>query len=62
MTEIAFSEMGFKKLFAPVLEPNRASMRVLEKNGYLLEGVLRKECFKGGHYFDGYYYARLCLS
>lgn len=57
MTELAFSELGFKKLFAPVLEPNRASMRVLEKSGYVLEGVLRKEFFKSGHYFDGYCYA-----
>ena len=31
MSEYAFGELGFKKLFAPVLGPNKAPMRVLEK-------------------------------
>ncbi len=60
MSDIAFSAMKYKKLFAPVLGPNKASMRVLEKCGYSLEGVLKHEVFKGGHYFDGHYYAKFC--
>lgn len=58
MTTLAFEQLGFRKLFAPVLAPNTASMRVLEKNGYRLEGVHRQEVEKHGEYFDTYHYAR----
>ncbi len=60
MTEFAFSKMGFKKVFAPVLGPNETSMRVLEKCGYRLEGVLEFEVYKAGQYFDVYHYAKYC--
>jgi RimJ/RimL family protein N-acetyltransferase len=58
MTEAAFTELAFGKLFAPVLAPNRASMRVLEKNGYRLEGVLEDEVEKNGRRFDIHHYAK----
>ena len=58
MSERAFTVLKYKKLFAPVLGPNKASMRVLEKCGYGLEGVLKDEVYKGGQYFDGYHYAK----
>lgn len=57
MTALAFLEPKYKKLYAPVLAPNRVSMKVLEKNNYRLEGVLRKEVIKHNHYFDIYHYA-----
>ena len=57
MTDYATSDLKYKKLFAPVLEPNKASMRVLEKCGYQLEGILKHEVFKDGKYFDIYHYA-----
>jgi len=59
MSETAFSTLGYKRLFAPVLGPNKASMRVLEKCGYSLEGILKREVSKDGSYYDGHYYARL---
>ncbi|MFY9269223.1 MAG: GNAT family protein, partial [Candidatus Manganitrophaceae bacterium] len=58
MSDLAFSAMKYKKLFAPVLGPNKTSMRVLEKCGYVLEGVFKQDVFKDGRYFDGYYYAK----
>jgi len=58
MTEQTFATTRFDKLFAPVLAPNRASMRVLEKNAYELEGVLKNEVEKDGQRFDIYHYAR----
>jgi [ribosomal protein S5]-alanine N-acetyltransferase len=58
MSAIAFATQRYRKLFAPVLAPNVASMRVLEKCGYQLEGVLRQEVCKQGQYFDLYYYAK----
>lgn len=59
MTAWALADSRYRKLFAPVLGPNSGSMRVLEKNGYSLEGVLRNEVEKNGRYFDVYQYARL---
>ena len=58
MSAIAFEELGFDKLFAPVLAPNRASMKVLEKNGYFLEGILKGEVVKSGQVFDIHHYAK----
>ena len=58
MTDYATSFLNYKKLFAPVLKPNKASMRVLEKCGYELEGILKQEIFKDGKFFDVYHYAR----
>ena len=60
MSDLVFANMKYKKLFAPVLGPNRASMRVLEKCGYTLEGILKQEVSKGGEYFDGHYYSMFC--
>ncbi len=58
MTEYAFLELKYRKLFGPVLEPNRASMRVLEKNNYLLEGILKQEVIKKNQCIDVYQYAK----
>ncbi|NJD05409.1 MAG: GNAT family N-acetyltransferase [Methylococcaceae bacterium] len=57
LTETAFSSLGYKKVFAQVLGPNETSMRVLEKCGYRLEGVLEYEVFKSGQFYDVYQYA-----
>lgn len=60
MTELAFSTNRYKKLFAPVLKPNKASIRVLKKNEYQLEGILKQEVFKDEQYFDVYHFATYC--
>ena len=36
---------------------NPSSMRVLEKTGFILEGVLRKSVLKDGHLIDSMMYA-----
>lgn len=38
-----FQQLGYKKLFATVLDPNKASMRVLEKCGFQEEGVQQEQ-------------------
>lgn len=58
MTEEAFEVHGFKKLFAPVLGPNVASMKVLMKCGYVSEGMLKNEVAKNNRYFDIHLYAK----
>ncbi|GAB4544795.1 MAG: GNAT family N-acetyltransferase [Pleurocapsa sp.] len=62
MTDYATSELKYQKLFAGVFAPNRASMKVLEKCGYQLEGILKHEVFKAGEYFDIYHYATYMKS
>ncbi len=57
MTTLVFSNGIYRRLFAPVLGPNKTSMRVLEKCGYRLEAIFKQDLFKDGQYFDGYYYA-----
>lgn len=58
MTEFAFKEMSLLKLFGIVLSPNKGSMKVLEKCGYQLEGVLKSEVMKHGRYYDIYHYGK----
>ena len=58
MSEYGFMALGLKKLRATVLAPNVASMRVLEKCGYVREGVLKSEVQKGGVYFDLHHFAK----
>jgi ribosomal-protein-alanine N-acetyltransferase len=41
MTDYGFANRNFRKLCAPVLAPNIASMRVLEKCGYHREAILK---------------------
>lgn len=62
MTTLAFETLKFRKLFAPVLAPNTASMHVLEKCGYSLEGILIQEVYKDDQYFDTYQYAKLAKN
>jgi [ribosomal protein S5]-alanine N-acetyltransferase len=56
MTDYAFS-LGHRKLYAPVLSMNVASMRVLEKCAYHLEGIHKDEVLKDDQYFDIHRYA-----
>jgi [ribosomal protein S5]-alanine N-acetyltransferase len=58
MTEYGFKHRYFRKLYAPVLAPNIASMKVLAKCGYQLEAILKGELQKGGVYFDSHRFAR----
>ncbi|MDR0362441.1 MAG: GNAT family N-acetyltransferase [Planctomycetota bacterium] len=55
----AFDELLFIRLQASVFAGNPASCRVLEKNGFVREGVLRKHIRKNGRIRDAFLYARL---
>jgi len=52
-----FSNFSISKLYAPVFEYNRASMRVLEKAGFKREAILRKAAIKNNKVIDLHYYA-----
>jgi RimJ/RimL family protein N-acetyltransferase len=52
LAEYAFSLPDVTRVYAPVHAYNPASMRVLEKNGFMREALLRKSAFKNGAVID----------
>ncbi|MGH8242316.1 MAG: GNAT family N-acetyltransferase [Steroidobacteraceae bacterium] len=59
VSERALATRGIRRLEAPVFAWNPASMRVLEKCGFMREGVMRNSVFKDGQLIDSVLYARL---
>jgi ribosomal-protein-alanine N-acetyltransferase len=57
LTPWAFATFGLERIFAGVFSSNPASMRVLEKCGYVREGVLRRAVIKDGRMLDQVLYA-----
>ncbi len=47
-----FGVLNLEKAYAFVREDNKASIRVLEKNGFKVSGKLRKDWFFNGKYYD----------
>lgn len=59
VTEFAFRELDLLRVQTGIFEWNPASMRVLEKCGYVREGVQKWAVFKNGRLGDRVLYARL---
>ncbi len=59
MAKIGFRALKLKRVYANVRPGNKASVRVLKKNGFTKEGRLRKAGFKGGKSFDVLMYAKV---
>ena len=59
LCEYAFAERRLHKLRADVIEPNDGSQRVLEKLGFVEEGLLREEKFVRGEHVDVYRFGLL---
>ena len=62
VTQHAFDRMNYLRLFALPFADNIASVRVLEKAGYLKEGLLRSSSVKFGEPRDQYMFARINSS
>ncbi len=58
MTEYVFETFSINRIVAEVWEYNKASMRVLEKNGYFLETVARKGVLKNDFLIDNYIWVK----
>ena len=58
-TKFGFKELKLKRIYAYVFPWNKASMRVLEKAGYNLEGILRKDIKKNNKFIDAYLFAKV---
>lgn len=56
--EIAFSELDIIRITGLVYAPNVASQRVLEKNGFVREGIQKNAVFKDGQIYDLLLYAK----
>lgn len=52
MVKFAFEDLKLNKVFAHFMPKNPASGKVLEKNGMVKEGVLRKHIIKNGEFTD----------
>lgn len=52
MLKFAFEERGIERVWAVVVEDNIGSIRMLEKCGYVKEGVLRRSLYKNGRYYN----------
>jgi len=59
LTDYAFHTLGMSRVHAEVFQGNAASMKVLEKAGYVREGVLQKSVFKDRQWVDEVIYARV---
>ncbi len=57
IVQYAFTNFDLVRLYALVFEPNKASARVLEKNGFKQEARLKKSITKQGHTMDAFLYA-----
>ncbi|MEJ7674738.1 MAG: GNAT family protein [Chitinophagaceae bacterium] len=59
MTEYIFSNFVVVRIFAPVFEINKPSMKVLEKAGFHLEAIHKKAVIKNEVIMDEYLYVKL---
>ena len=59
LVQFGWEKMGLNRIEADIVKGNMASMRVLEKDGFKQEGVLRQRLRKGGKYYDVYQYGLL---
>lgn len=59
LTAYAFKKYKLKRISAMGRAKNKASARVLEKAGYKLEGILRKNKCVEGVYLDDFIYAKV---
>ena len=59
VTDYAFDTFNLLRLFALPFADNTGSIRVLEKAGYTLEGIVRSSCVKFGTARDQLLYAKI---
>lgn len=58
MTAYAFENFNVIRIVAGVFEFNKASMRALEKNGYILECIRKKATIKNSEIIDDYVWVK----
>lgn len=48
--DFAFNQRGMERVWATIVETNKASIRMNEKCGFVQEGVMRKALYRGGYF------------
>lgn len=59
MCLLAFEKLDIIRITGLAYSPNAASRRVLEKNGFQLEGLLKNAVCKNGNIYDLVFYGKL---
>lgn len=59
MCEYGFSNLDINRIIASVMDFNLASQRVLEKSGFVKEGVFKQALYKLNSFHDDHRYAKL---
>jgi RimJ/RimL family protein N-acetyltransferase len=59
LAQWAFRELQLHRIYAAPYATNPASHRVLEKAGFIREGILRSSAFKDGRILDQFLYSRI---
>ncbi|SFE42392.1 GNAT family N-acetyltransferase [Thermophagus xiamenensis] len=59
MVDYGFKSLELIRIHACVFSFNKASQRVLEKNGFKLEGIFEKAVIKNNMIFDEYHFAKV---
>jgi ribosomal-protein-alanine N-acetyltransferase len=59
MTIFGFNKLKFRRIFAFTFSFNKASMKVLENNGYKLEGIIEKNVKKNNKFFDSHLFSKI---
>lgn len=59
VSRFGFYGLKLNRIYAPVFYQNNASAKVLENNGFALEGIMKKNCFKNGKFYDAKMYAKV---
>lgn len=58
-SKFGFEKLKLKRIYAKIFPWNKGSMRVLEKNGFNLEGILRKNTLKHGKLIDDHIFGKI---
>ncbi len=59
IVKYGFDTLKLVRIFSSVFEPNKASQKVLEKNGFQLECIAEKSIYKDGQLLNEYRYVKI---
>ena len=59
LTDYAFKKYKLKRMYTRTRAFNKASRRLLEKAGFKLEAIMKKDAWKKGKYLDNCLYAKV---
>ena len=59
---LCFKHLGIVRIYAPIFKGNSRSRRVLEKNGFSIDGTLRSHLLKKGEWRDVWFMSLLRLD